>query len=207
MDWVLITMSPTPLAPETIAPWHTIGIGEEHDWKVMRIHTEHRRHARDGREGVFTIANAPHWVNIIPVTTDGLIVLVEQFRHGTGSVSLEIPGGVANSGEDPRAAAERECAEETGWVGNSAAELLGVVQPNPAFMSNTCSMFIWHDCSYQGAQSLDPLEDIRVVVMSPADLLANIESGTICHSLVLSAFALALVQSQLTLGSLGRNNG
>ena len=173
----------------------------------MRLRTDLRQHTTDGRTGRFTIAESPHWVNVLPVTTSGDIVLVEQFRHGTGTVSLEIPGGVVDINEDPLDAAERECLEETGWKGRGRAELLGTIEPNPAFMSNVCSVYIWNNCTLAGNQHLDPLEDINVVVVSVQEFFQRISHGTICHSLVLSAVALALVKSRLSSESIGRING
>lgn len=173
----------------------------------MRLRTDIRQHLTDGRTGSFTIAESPQWVNILPVTESGKIVLVEQFRHGSGTVSLEIPGGVVDNNEDPLDAAERECLEETGWKGTGRAELLGTIEPNPAFMSNVCSVYIWNNCTFARNQQLDPLEDINVVVVSMQEFFQRIALGTICHSLVLSAVALALVKSRLSSESIGRING
>lgn len=183
-----------------IAPWLTVSSEEEVEWTVMRLRHERRRHAVDGREGMFTLAQAPTWVNIVPITTDGHIVLVEQFRHGTRSTTLELPGGVVFNNEDPRLAAQRECLEETGWGSDRDAESLGIVDPNPAFMENTCHVYVWNDCRLQQGQHLDPLEDIAVHVIGVDDFLSRIKNRTIRHSLVLSAVALALLDSRFTVG-------
>lgn len=163
----------------------------------MQLKRVRRRHDTDGREGVFTVADAPGWVNILPITTSGDVVLVEQFRHGTNASTLEIPGGVLHPEEDPRVAAQRECLEETGYGAQGNAELLGVVEPNPAFMSNVCFVFLWTDCTKIRSQELDPLEDIRVHLEPLNVFLQHVGDGTIKHSLVLSAVALGLLQGRL----------
>lgn len=173
----------------------------------MRVRTETREHATDGRTGKFTVVNAPLWVNILPLTADNEVVLVQQFRHGTSAVTLEIPGGVVMESENPLDAAMRECLEETGWGASHPASLLGIVEPNPAFMENRCYVYVWKDCVSMRPQNLDPLEDISVHVVPVETFLHYAASGKIRHSLVLSAIALALLSSQLTLGSKGVNNG
>ncbi|NQW30007.1 MAG: NUDIX hydrolase [Ignavibacteria bacterium] len=174
--------------------WETIAEGQPDNWKVMNVRTVKRRHPVDGRTSDFTVCDAPSWVNIMPLTKRGTIILVEQYRHGTNSITLEIPGGVANRGEDLRLAAQRECAEETGFSSNAPAQLLGVIQPNPAFMSNVCNVYVWDDCELNGLQELDPMEDIVVREIEIKDFFAKIRNGEIQHSLVVSAAALLLLK-------------
>ena len=81
------------------------------------------------------VLDCPDWVNIIPLTDDGQVVLIRQFRHGTQSVTLEVPGGVVEADESPEAAAVRELAEETGYV-PERVKSLGFVSPNPAIQGN-----------------------------------------------------------------------
>lgn len=172
------------------APWLTLSEGAAEDWKVMQLRHVVRRHAGDGRQGTFTVADAPVWVNILPLTEHGDVICVEQFRHGTGGTTIEIPGGIVHDAEDPRLAAERECMEETGWGASEPARLLGIVDPNPAFMRNRCHVYVWEGCSLQGAQHLDPQEDIRVHVIPMNEVLAMVKDGRIAHALVLSALVL-----------------
>ena len=73
--------------------------------------------------------------NIIPITTNGEVILVNQYRFGMEKSSLEIPGGMSDPGEDPKVAAIRELKEETGFIGDKVIEI-GRVESNPAIMSN-----------------------------------------------------------------------
>jgi hypothetical protein len=68
-------------------------------------------------------------------------------------------------------------------------------------------MYVWNNCRQVRAQHLDPLEDIAVHVVSMNEFFSLVKTGAIRHSLVLSAVALALVQSRLSPGSMGNQHG
>jgi len=85
------------------------------DCRVFNVRRDFSADPRDGRVHDFYVIEAPDWINVIPLTDDGRVVLIEQYRHGTGEVSLEIPGGMVDEGESPQDAAARELLEETGY--------------------------------------------------------------------------------------------
>ena len=76
------------------------------------------------------VVRHPGSVVLIPVTDRGEIVLVRQYRHAIGRSVWELPAGSLEPGEDPRAAAARECHEEIGLI-PSAVERLGAFFPTP----------------------------------------------------------------------------
>ena len=89
---------------------------------------------------------APDWVNVLPVTADGRIIMIRQPRVGTMTYVLETPGGVIDPHEkDPTMAAARELEEETGFVSQRFLPL-GSINPNPAIMTNRCHFFIAMGC-------------------------------------------------------------
>ncbi|MEK7152632.1 MAG: NUDIX hydrolase, partial [Patescibacteria group bacterium] len=120
-----------------ISPWQTIKTVRSDDFKIFSIETVRRISPRTNKEHEFYHINTADWLNIIAVTPDQKIVLIEQYRHGSDSVQLEIPGGMIEPGEDPSQAALRELAEETGYIGKEAIEI-GRVNPNPALFRNNC---------------------------------------------------------------------
>ena len=134
------------------------------------------------------VLETPEWVNVVARTAAGRFVLVRQFRFGIGRVTTELPGGLVDRGEAPRAAAERELGEETGYLA-ARWRSLGHVQPNPAIHDNRCHQFLAEDCTLVKAQALDPGEDIQVVELSEDEVRDAIRRGEIAHALVISSLA------------------
>lgn len=133
------------------------------------------------------------WVNIVPVTDDGQIVLVEQYRQAAEGTYLEIPGGSIDShlNEDPKRAALRELLEETGYVPDDI-RLLGIHRPNPALQNNRMHTYIGYGCKYVQEPKLDPFEDIRVVTRPIPEVVEMVLSGAIDHSIVVASILYAL---------------
>lgn len=168
--------------------WTLVAEGDSRRHRIFRIR-EDRYRLEDGPTRAFVVIDSPDWVNVVPVTDDGDVVLIRQFRHGIREVTLEIPGGMIDAGEEPAAAALRELAEETGYV-SDRAELLGTVWPNPAIQNNSCHCFLARGCVPRGAPRPDPFERIELVVRPLADVPGLVRSGAIRHALVLNAFGL-----------------
>lgn len=172
-----------------ILKWKTKGIREAEDLKIFNVKWFRRYHPKLQKESEFVVLNSPRWVNIIPITEEGNVVFVEQYRHGIDEITLEVPGGLIDNNESPKEAAERECTEETGFVGDqSGAILLGENYPNPAFLNNTCYSFVWFNCKKIKEQKLDINEDINVIEIPLKEVKKMIIDGQIKHSLVLTAF-------------------
>jgi len=171
-----------------IKKWETLSEKLVGNFKIFDLLWIKRRNEELNKEGEFVVLKSPQWVNIIPITTEGNVVLIEQYRHGTDEITLEVPGGLVEKGEEPRLAAERECLEETGFAGSENAILLGENIPNPAFLTNTCHSFIWLGCKKVSGQKLDRHEDIKVIEVPLSQIKNYILEGKIKHSLVLTAF-------------------
>ena len=140
-----------------------------------------------GKDHDFYIIEAPDWINVVATTSDNQIVLIKQYRHGTQSVTLEIPGGMVDPGESPLEAARRELLEETGYASNEWI-FIGKVHPNPAIQNNTCHMFLAKDVKKVQEPNFEGTEDI-VSFLTPAKEIPNlVAEGKITHSLVIGAF-------------------
>jgi len=165
-------------------PWLKLGSTPRGKFTVFSIREERKVSPRTGREHDFYVLDCVGWVNVIAVTPDQQLVMVEQFRHGSETVELEIPGGVMDPHEtDPVATAVRELREETGYEGRNA-RLLGSVRPNPAIMSNTCFTVMVESCHCIHAVSFDHGEDLITRLVPVREIPGLIATGQIRHSLV-----------------------
>ena len=167
--------------------WRTVDVLAGEDYRVFRTERRVAAHPHTGEKREFVILDGPDWVNVIALTDADEVVLVRQYRHGLGDVTLEIPGGAVDPGEDHRRAAARELEEETGYTAERW-ERLGVVHPNPALQTNTCSTWLALDAARTAEPTPDPGEVIAVETMPLANVDACLRDGRITHALVVAAF-------------------
>lgn len=171
-----------------IEKWETVETEFGGNFKIFDLYWHKRKNAKKHKDGMFVALKSNDWVNVIPIDTEGNVILVEQYRHGIDAVTIEIPAGLIEKGEAPSAAAERECKEETGYTASAGAVFLGENIPNPAFIDNKCFHYVMFDCEKNFEQSLDENEDINVLKVPLKEINDMILSGRINHSLVLAAF-------------------
>ena len=135
-------------------------------------------------EATFYRLECPDWCNIIGLTNNNEVILIEQFRQGIQKITLEIPGGIVDEGEDVKEAAARELLEETGYASNEIFSL-GTAHPNPAIQNNRVHMFLATNCEKKQEPQFDSHEH-AVTRVVPLDEVSNlIETEQITHSLVL----------------------
>ncbi len=167
-----------------IKSWQVLGSRPVGDYRIFTIRSDRRVSPRTQQEHDFYIIDCVNWVNVVAVTTDQQLVMIEQYRHGSNTVELEIPGGMIDPGDaDASAAGVRELREETGYEGENA-RIIGQVFPNPAIMSNTCYTVLVENCRCVCATSLDHGEDLITRLVPVSDIPALVASGHIRHSLV-----------------------
>jgi len=171
------------------ARWEILNRTEEASCRVFSVVRKLCRHPIREREGDFYVLESSDWVNSVAVTLDGRMVLVEQYRFGSEDLSLEVPGGLMDLGEDPVEAAERELKEETGFVGRRS-RLLGSVRPNPAIQSNRCHIVLIEEAERLVDVDWDENEELAVQLTSVAEVFAMAHSGRITHALALNALFL-----------------
>ncbi len=122
----------------------------------------------------------PGAVCMVPVTDDGQLLLVTQYRHAAGKRLLELPAGTLEVGEEPIAAVARELQEEVGQFPEVVTPLGGFYVA-PGYTTEYIHLFV---CTKLRASRLpgDEDEDIEVEVRTAQEALAAIDSGEICDA-------------------------
>ena len=164
--------------------------------RVFAIRALRRQSPRDGQMHDFWVIDAPDWVNVVALTADGQLVLVEQWRHGTESVTVEVPGGMIDPGETPLLAAQRELLEETGYASDNWQQI-GVVLPNPAIQSNRCTTFLAKNCRHVAETRFDATEECVLRLIAAETAADKIRDGTIDHAIVIAALNFAFLHGHL----------
>ncbi len=186
--------------------WEPRGSEQLADCRVFRVRRDRSASPRDRSQHDFYVIEAPDWINVIPLTDAGEVVMIEQFRHGTREVSLEIPGGMVDEGETPRATAAREMLEETGYAARTLVSL-GKARPNPAIQDNWIHTYLAEGAEFQGTPVFHGTEQTRTLLVPLDEIPALIASEEITHALVVLAFhKLWLYRNNFLRGAESRSN-
>jgi 8-oxo-dGTP pyrophosphatase MutT (NUDIX family) len=170
-----------------IKPWQTVRSKLVGDFRIFKLHSEVKVSPRTGKEHDFFLLNAVDWVNVIAVTPEQQLVMVEQYRHGSNSVELEIPGGMMDPDEtDPVATGVRELREETGFEGQNARRL-GDIWSNPAILTNRTHTVLVENCQLKHGVEFDSGEDLVTRLVPIKEIPQLVAEGKIMHSLVVVA--------------------
>lgn len=175
-------------------PWRRVSEGPAVDHHILKIREVTVEDPRDGSHHQRVLIEPPDWVNVIPVTRDGKLVLIRQFRFGIAAPTLEVPGGAVEPGEAPARTAARELEEETGYR-PGRIESLGFCHPNPAIQSNKTHFFLALDCEKHHDGNPDATEDIALELVERTSVAERVRSGEISHALVLAALYLETLYS------------
>ena len=171
------------LPPSELNIWRELERQTIADGRIFTVERSLAESPVDGQPRPFHRIRSVDWAQILPITADDEAVLVRQYRHGAQRLTLEMPGGLIDPGEDPATAALRECLEETGYRAEKALSL-GAVSPNPALFTNKLHCFYAPGAAAERAVQNTGTEVTEVVLVPVADLEQLLISGQIDHALV-----------------------
>ncbi|MFP4352595.1 MAG: NUDIX hydrolase [Puniceicoccaceae bacterium] len=171
---------------KTPSPWKTERTDEVADCRVFRVQRRTSRRISDGTGGDWYVVDTRDFVNVVALTPRRELVLVRQFRHGVDALSLELPGGMVDAGEDPLAAGLRELREETGFAGDGG-EVFAWCHPNPAIMNNRCHYVFAPGVEPVSETDWDEHEEMEILLMPFGEVAEACRRGDFTHALTLAA--------------------
>jgi ADP-ribose pyrophosphatase len=149
----------------------------------------------DGRTAFREYLDHPGAVGVVPFLDDDTVVLVRQYRHPVGVVTLELPAGKLDKNENVLSCVKRELHEETGYTARRIRPLLQY-WPTPAFANEVLHLFTAEGLT-AGAQHTDEDEFLEAVQMPFEKALALVRSGKIKDSkTVIGLLACALLKRE-----------
>lgn len=165
--------------------WTTVESEPLQDCRVFSVHRVRARSPHTGSEHDFFAIDSSDWVNIVPITPDGCVVMVRQYRHGSREITLETPGGLIDPGETPVEAAARELLEETGYAAGEWVPL-GGVNPNPALFRNRLHGFLARDVRRVAEIRNESTEETHVELVPLDAMREHVRAGRVDHALVIA---------------------
>jgi ADP-ribose pyrophosphatase len=140
-------------------------------------------------------------VGVIGRNAAGEILLEREYRHGVGEVVWQIPGGLADEGEDLQAAGLRELAEETGYapavVNGDTVRYCGAVWDNPGMGTAISHIYRVKGLAPAAQTHPDAGEFVSLHWVTPPWLKEAVRNGTIRDRVVVAAVAYLLLEGEL----------
>lgn len=138
----------------------------------------------------------PEWVTALPVTKEGKIIMVRQYRHALGEDCIEIPGGcVDKTDKSFEDAIARELMEETGYRFDSFTSL-GKISANPSTNNNLMHMFLAQGGVKVAEQQLDGNEEIEVELFTVSEVKKLLKQNKILQSMHVSCIVYGLAKME-----------
>ena len=148
------------------------------DGKVFAIDRDRVR-MPNGREVTVDVVRHPRSVVLVPVPEPGHVVLIRQYRYAVNKFLWELPAGSVDAGEEPEAAARRECHEEIGQLPETVVRLAALL-PTPGYCDEEMLFFRVSGLSVpEEAAALDEDEDIEPRTFTIRDAREMVRRGEI----------------------------
>jgi len=132
---------------------------------------------------------------VLPVLSDGSVVMIRNYRFAVDEHLLELPAGMLEPGEDPRLCAERELAEETGYTAGKITPL-GMFYTGPGTTNERMFAFLATGLT-DGRQDLERYEQITVEVVPEEKVRRMIVDGTLHDGKSIAALGLYWLRKEM----------
>ncbi|MCE9544384.1 MAG: NUDIX hydrolase [Planctomycetia bacterium] len=132
---------------------------------------------RDGQPHAREYLVHPGAATILPIFSDGRVLMIRNRRIAVGGTLLELPAGTLDPGEPPATTAHRELIEETGYRAEEL-KLLCEFHTSPGILSERMYLYLATGLT-AGAAALEPGEQIETVIYSWDEALAMVDRGEV----------------------------
>jgi 8-oxo-dGTP pyrophosphatase MutT (NUDIX family) len=171
--------------------WKRLGSERLFENPYFSLRSDRLRLPDGGIKDPYYVIERPDAAIVFPLTRDGEVVLVRQYRPPLEMMELGLPAGLVEVGERPEDAARRELAEETGYTGGEW-ERLGSLASSPSLKDNWAYLFLARNVEETAAPDPDEHELVEVVRVPVEELSDLVHSGKIVSSSGVAAVMLAL---------------
>lgn len=170
--------------------WTVVSSRVIHEGRPHRLRLDTCRTPRGVEVVDYLVREIHDLAMIFAVDADDRVLLVRQYRHGIGEMSLELPAGLLDHGETVIGAGARELREETGAV--ATLEKIGELYANPAVQTNRVHVLLGRDAKVVAAAHGDDEEDLDLVLVPRGELGALVTAGDVRSSVSVAAILLTL---------------
>ncbi len=162
-----------------IERWRTLKSEVVFDHKWYTLRRDHVQLPNGHEMDDYFVSVRPDVVLTFPITEDGHVLFVRQYKHAAGGIFLELPGGVIDPHEtNPLEAAKRELLEETGYTSDEVEPVLEVID-NPTKDTNRVYYYLASNVRQVAEQDLDESEHIEVVKVPLHEVADLVLSGSV----------------------------
>ena len=166
--------------------WEVVETKEVGAYNLFSVNINRSRSPRTGKEHEFQVLSSPDWVAVIALTKTTDVRWVNQYRHGTSRLSLELPGGLVKPGQTPERSAREELEEETGFLAPHF-ECLGSMYPLPALFTNRFHVYFAPNAEPRGTFNPDETEELQTILVPAPEIRQYIKSGRIDCGIMIAA--------------------
>lgn len=175
-----------------VKPWTVKSSSYLHESRWLTVRVDHCVTPSGVEVPSYYVLEYPGWVNVVALDNDDHLILVRQYRHALGAVSLELPCGCMEAGETPLEGGVRELMEETGYGAASRLTLVASLSPNTAANSNLTHTVLAEGVSLIGVPQDDGVEVLDVERVPLREGLDRALNGEIMQAAHIAALILGL---------------
>ena len=157
--------------------------------KVFDVKVDEIQYNGTGNKSFRQVAVHPGGAVVLPLKSDGKIVLISQYRYPHNEILLELPAEKLEKNEDPLLCATRELAEETGYTSNKITKL-GKIYTTPGFCDEVLHIYLAQELIPGNHAHEEGEEGMQVVELTLDEIRKKISNGEIVDAKTICGVAL-----------------